>query len=164
MTNLPSSGLVAVSGPSGSGKSTLLRMLAGLETPSSDLAPVARLDRRRLRLGINGYLCSAGYAGRSDRLEITGLSIAPCCIRRPRVSGFLMKGSCPAASMPTLPKADTISPADSACVSELPAFCFRIARCSPTSRRPSSMSGPRSWVRRMLIEVAAERPRHRRHP
>ena len=36
VTNLPSAGLIAVSGPSGSGKSTLLRMLAGIETPSSD--------------------------------------------------------------------------------------------------------------------------------
>jgi ATP-binding cassette subfamily C protein len=43
LTELPSSGLIAVSGPSGSGKSTLLRALAGLETPSSDLQPPSRL-------------------------------------------------------------------------------------------------------------------------
>lgn len=43
MTDLPPSGLIAVSGPSGSGKSTLLRMLAGLETPSSRPASMPRL-------------------------------------------------------------------------------------------------------------------------
>jgi ABC-type transport system involved in cytochrome bd biosynthesis fused ATPase/permease subunit len=32
VANLPSAGLIAISGPSGSGKSTLLRMLAGIET------------------------------------------------------------------------------------------------------------------------------------
>ncbi|WP_320109628.1 ABC transporter transmembrane domain-containing protein [Rhodopseudomonas sp. P2A-2r] len=37
-TTLPPAGLVVVSGPSGSGKSTMLRMLAGIETPSSDIA------------------------------------------------------------------------------------------------------------------------------
>jgi ATP-binding cassette, subfamily C, bacterial CydD len=34
VVDLPSAGLIAISGPSGSGKSTLLRMLAGIETPS----------------------------------------------------------------------------------------------------------------------------------
>jgi ABC-type transport system involved in cytochrome bd biosynthesis fused ATPase/permease subunit len=34
VADLPSAGLIAISGPSGSGKSTLLRMLAGIETPS----------------------------------------------------------------------------------------------------------------------------------
>ena len=43
MTELPSSGLVVVSGPSGSGKSTLLRMLAGIETPSSDVASLPQV-------------------------------------------------------------------------------------------------------------------------
>jgi ATP-binding cassette subfamily C protein len=33
VADLPSAGLIAISGPSGSGKSTLLRMLAGIETP-----------------------------------------------------------------------------------------------------------------------------------
>jgi ABC-type transport system involved in cytochrome bd biosynthesis fused ATPase/permease subunit len=43
VTELPSSGLVVVSGPSGSGKSTLLRMLAGIEMPSSDVASLPRV-------------------------------------------------------------------------------------------------------------------------
>jgi ABC-type transport system involved in cytochrome bd biosynthesis fused ATPase/permease subunit len=34
VADLPSAGLIAISGPSGSGKSTLLRMLAGIETPA----------------------------------------------------------------------------------------------------------------------------------
>jgi ATP-binding cassette subfamily C protein len=37
IADLPSSGLIAISGPSGSGKSTLLRMLAGIQTPSCGL-------------------------------------------------------------------------------------------------------------------------------
>jgi ABC-type transport system involved in cytochrome bd biosynthesis fused ATPase/permease subunit len=37
VADLPSAGLIAISGPSGSGKSTLLRMLAGIETPSCGL-------------------------------------------------------------------------------------------------------------------------------
>jgi len=36
VADLPSAGLIAISGPSGSGKSTLLRMLAGIETPPPD--------------------------------------------------------------------------------------------------------------------------------
>ncbi|MGA2891639.1 MAG: ATP-binding cassette domain-containing protein [Xanthobacteraceae bacterium] len=37
-SDLPTTGLIAISGPSGAGKSTLLRMLAGIEDPSSDVA------------------------------------------------------------------------------------------------------------------------------
>jgi ATP-binding cassette subfamily C protein len=40
VADLPSSGLIAISGPSGSGKSTLLRMLAGIEATSSDFKPL----------------------------------------------------------------------------------------------------------------------------
>ncbi len=40
LTAFPSVGLVVISGPSGSGKSTLLRILAGIETPVSDVAPI----------------------------------------------------------------------------------------------------------------------------
>ncbi len=40
VADLPSSGLIAISGPSGSGKSTLLRMLAGIEAMSSDFKPL----------------------------------------------------------------------------------------------------------------------------
>ena len=36
VADLPSAGLIAISGPSGSGKSTLLRMLAGIEAPPPD--------------------------------------------------------------------------------------------------------------------------------
>jgi len=43
VTELPSSGLVVVSGPSGSGKSTLLRMLAGIETPSCEVASLPQV-------------------------------------------------------------------------------------------------------------------------
>jgi ABC-type transport system involved in cytochrome bd biosynthesis fused ATPase/permease subunit len=39
-TDLPSVGLIAISGPSGSGKSTLLRMLAGIETLPSGFTPL----------------------------------------------------------------------------------------------------------------------------
>ena len=39
-TDLPSAGLIAISGPSGSGKSTLLRMLAGIETLPSGFMPL----------------------------------------------------------------------------------------------------------------------------
>jgi ABC-type transport system involved in cytochrome bd biosynthesis fused ATPase/permease subunit len=39
VTDLPSAGLIAISGPSGSGKSTLLRMLVGIEAPSCDTLP-----------------------------------------------------------------------------------------------------------------------------
>jgi ABC-type transport system involved in cytochrome bd biosynthesis fused ATPase/permease subunit len=40
VADLPSAGLIAISGPSGSGKSTLLRMLAGIETPPPDFKPL----------------------------------------------------------------------------------------------------------------------------
>lgn len=41
---LPAAGLIAISGPSGSGKSTLLRMLAGTETPSSDVKSLLQVS------------------------------------------------------------------------------------------------------------------------
>jgi ABC-type transport system involved in cytochrome bd biosynthesis fused ATPase/permease subunit len=42
-TDLPSVGLIAISGPSGSGKSTLLRVLAGIQTPFGGLSPLPQV-------------------------------------------------------------------------------------------------------------------------
>lgn len=41
--DLPSAGLIAISGPSGSGKSTLLRMLAGIETSPHDFESLPQM-------------------------------------------------------------------------------------------------------------------------
>ncbi len=70
--DLPPAGLVAISGPSGSGKSTLLRMLAGIETTILRRQIPAPGVGRRMRLDIDGHLCTGGLAGRSDRLETRG--------------------------------------------------------------------------------------------
>jgi ABC-type transport system involved in cytochrome bd biosynthesis fused ATPase/permease subunit len=44
VSDLPATGLIAISGPSGAGKSTLLRMLAGIEAPSSGVAPLPQAN------------------------------------------------------------------------------------------------------------------------